>query len=78
MYSQILYSQKGIFFKIALKSTANSCNANAWHLYSLVVEGGGSHHNMLLLRMLENSFSLSRIHSFVFIYPVADVTAVAD
>ena len=65
-----------LFFKNALKSTANSCDA--WHLYSLVVAGDGSYHNMLLLRMLENSFSLSLIHSLVFIYLVADVTAVAD
>jgi len=74
----LLYSQKGIFtfFKNALKSTASSCDA--WHLYSLVFDGDGSYHNMSLLRMLENSFSLSRIHSLVFIYLVADVTAVAD
>jgi hypothetical protein len=71
----ILYSQKDIFFKNALKSTANSCNA--WHLYSLF-DGDGSYHNMLLLRMLENSFSLSLIHSLVFIYLVADVSAMAD
>jgi hypothetical protein len=31
-----------------------------------------------IMRMLENSFSLSRIHSLMFIYLVADVTAVAD
>jgi hypothetical protein len=28
--------------------------------------------------MLENSFSLPRIHSLVFMYLIADVTAVAD
>jgi hypothetical protein len=47
----ILYSQKGIFFKNALKSAANS--SDAWHLYSLVVDGDGRYHNVLLLRMLE-------------------------
>jgi hypothetical protein len=75
----ILCSQKKktslFFFKNALKSAAKSCDA--WHLYSLV-DWDGSYHNTLLLRMLENSFSLSRIHSLVFIYMVADVTAVAD
>jgi hypothetical protein len=73
-----LYSQKGIFFKNALKSTANSCDS--WHFYSLVVDGDGSYHNLLLLIMLENSFSLSLIHSllFILVYLVADVTAVAD
>jgi len=39
------------FFKNALKSAAKSCDA--WHLYSLV-DGDGSYHNMLLLRMLKN------------------------
>ena len=65
-----------LFFENALKSSANSCDA--WHLYSLVVDGDGSYHNMLLLRMLENSCSLSRVHSLVFIYLVADVTAVTE
>ena len=69
----ILYRQKGIFFKNALNSTANICDA--WHLYSLV-DGNGSY--MLLLRMIEILFSLSRIHSLVFICLFADVTAVAD
>jgi hypothetical protein len=64
-----------LFFKKALKSTAKSCDG--WHLYS-IVDGDGSYHNMLLLRTLENSFSFSRIHSLVFIYLAADVTAVAD
>jgi len=53
-----------LFFKNALKSAAKSCDA--WHLYNLV-DRDGSYYNMLLLRMLENSFSLSRIHSLVFI-----------
>jgi hypothetical protein len=51
-------------------------NYDALHLYSLV-DGDGSYH-MLFFRMLENSISLSRIYSLVFIYLVADVTAVAD
>ena len=74
----ILYNKKDIFtlFKNALKSTANNCDA--WHLYSLVGNGNGSYHSISLLRMLEYSLSLSRIHSLVFICLLVDGTAVAD
>jgi hypothetical protein len=58
---------------------------DAWYFYSLVVDGDGSYHNMLLLRMLENSFSLSTntligvcVCIYIYIYLVANVTAVAD
>ena len=62
----ILYSKKGIFtlIKNALQSATNSCDA--WTLYCLVGNGDGIYRNMSLLRMLEYSLSLARIHFLVF------------